>query len=365
MVIKKAKETMSAKQRVLKTFNLERTDRVTIGYDANQAVHDRFAKALNIKADDRECMLQALGVDYRYVGAPYIGPMLYKELPDRVTDPVDGFNMRWISHQSGGYWDFCDFPLAGADDETISRFPVANPNDFDYRSVAGQIEEKREYALFVAGNAIPDIINATGRVMGMEDTLYNLAVGHEATLDYINRRVHMHLSILERILAEHTGKIDFMWLGEDLGTQIAPMISLDMFRSIFRPILQRFVDLAKAYKLPVMIHTCGSSSWAYEDFIKIGINAVDTLQPEAANMSPTYLKEHFGNRLSFRGCLSTAGPLSWGSVDEVIADVKSTLAIMMNGYGYHFATTHSIQDNTPTENVIALYNSVHQYGVYP
>ena len=30
-----------------------------------------------------------------------------------------------------------------------------------------------------------------------------------------------------------------------------------------------------------MIHTCGSSSWAYEDFIEMGIDAVDTLQPEA------------------------------------------------------------------------------------
>ena len=36
MVINKAKETMTAKESVLKTFNLEKTDRVTIGYEANQ-----------------------------------------------------------------------------------------------------------------------------------------------------------------------------------------------------------------------------------------------------------------------------------------------------------------------------------------
>ena len=33
-----------------------------------------------------------------------------------------------------------------------------------------------------------------------------------------------------------------------------------------------------------MIHCCGSSSWAFEDFIEMGIRAVDTLQPEAADM---------------------------------------------------------------------------------
>ena len=33
---------------------------------------------------------------------------------------------------------------------------------------------------------------------------------------------------------------------------------------------------------------------AYEDFIEMGVRGVDTLQPEAKNMDPRYLKEHFG-----------------------------------------------------------------------
>jgi uroporphyrinogen decarboxylase len=96
----------------------------------------------------------------------------------------------------------------------------------------------------------------------------------------------------------------------------------------------------------------------------MGMTGVDTLQPEATNMSPAYLKEHFGGRLSFRGCISTAGPLAYGTAQETEANVKDTLEIMMKGYGYHFAATHAIQDNSPTENVIAMYNAAHKYGVY-
>ena len=70
--------------------------------------------------------------------------MLFKTLPDRVTDKIDGYNMRWVEHQSGGYWDFCDFPLANADDETIAYFPVSNPDDFDYQSVADQISANKD-----------------------------------------------------------------------------------------------------------------------------------------------------------------------------------------------------------------------------
>ena len=112
------------------------------------------------------------------------------------------------------------------------------------------------------------------------------------------------------------------------------------------------------------MHTCGSSSWFYEDFIEIGIKGVDTLQPEATNMSPEYLTEHFAGRLNFRGCISTAGPLAYGTPEEVREICRKTLEIMMPHRGYHFAPTHAIQDNTPTENVITMYQIAHQFGRY-
>ena len=43
---------------------------------------------------------------------------------------------------------------------------------------------------------------------------------------------------------------------------------------------------------------------------------------------------------------------------------RQTLDIMMKVRGYHFAPTHAIQDNTPVENVIAMYNAAHKYGRY-
>ena len=227
-----------------------------------------------------------------------------------------------------------------------------------------QFEAHKKYAVYIGNPGVPDIINSTGRIMGMEDTLCNLMIEDEATLMFLNKRMNMNLGVMERILAKNKWKIDFMWLGEDLGTQTSPMISLEMYRKTLKPIHQNFIDLAKAYKLPVMIHTCGSSSWAYEDFIEMGVSAVDTLQPEAKNMSPEYLKHNFGGRLAFRGCISTAGPLAWGTTEETREYCKNTLEIMMKGYGYHFAPTHAIQDNSPAENVIAMYQAAHDFGVY-
>ena len=362
--IKKAKETMTAKERVRRTFYLEKTDRVTIGYDANPGIHMRLARALGIPDGNYELVLQALGVDYRGVHAGYTGPKLFQDMPGRKVNDVYGFRVKWIENEYGGYNDYCDFPLKDANDEEIAAFPVPDPDDFDYQSVKDYIDSNNEYAIHVGNPGLGDIMNTTGFVMGMENTYMNLLSEHEATLIYVDRRLKMQLDVTERILAQNKGKVDFMWLGEDLGTQLAPLISLEMYRKILRPRHQKFIDLAKAYDIPVMIHTCGSSSWVYEDFIEMGMTGVDTLQPEAANMNPEYLKEHFGGRLCFRGCISTAGPLAYGTAEETREYCRKTLEIMMNGYGYHFAPTHDIQDNSLTENVIAMYQAAHEFGVY-
>lgn len=96
----------------------------------------------------------------------------------------------------------------------------------------------------------------------------------------------------------------------------------------------------------------------------MGMAAVDTLQPEARDMSPAYLKRTFGGRLAFHGCISTAGPVADGTVQDVIANCRETLDIMMPGGGYCFAPTHSLQDNSPTENVVAMYETAHRFGHY-
>ena len=91
---------------------------------------------------------------------------------------------------------------------------------------------------------------------------------------------------------------------------------------------------------------------------------VDTLQPEAKDMSPGYLKDTYGGKLGFHGCISTAGPVATGTVGETRKYVRQTLDIMKPGGGYALAPTHKLQDNSPTENVVAMYDTARAYGRY-
>lgn len=364
--IKKAVETMSAKERVKRTFAFEPTDRVTIGYDTNPVIHHKLCEAVGVKNDDFLALYQVLGVDYVGIYPQYKGPAVYEELPERMRNPETGAVMRYIANEYGGYYDYCDFPLKDAEDEVIANHPFTDPDQYDYDAALAQLKAVTDmgFASHVGHAGIGDILNTTGTMMGVEEALVRLATEDEATLAMTDRRLAVQLEVIERLLQKAKGGIDFMWIGEDLGTQHTPIISRTMYDNVLRPRHQRFIDLAKAYDLPIIIHTCGSSSWVYEELIEMGMNGVDTLQPEATNMSPSYLKEHFGGRLNFRGCISTAGPLAYGTAADTEAVCRETLETLMPCRGYHFAPTHAIQDNTPVENIIAMYQAAHTYGCY-
>ncbi len=357
---------MTSKERVLTTLARGAADRVPINYSANPAIDNRLKRHFGLAPHDDEGLRRVLGVDFRWAGAPYRGPKLHADIPERQVMVDDwGIHRRWIEHGAGGYWDFCDFPLRDATEEQIANWPMPNPDDFDYRGVAAECRRLKRFAVCTGSAGLGDIINSSGMLRSMEQVLVDLITDDPAGLLLARRRCAIHLAIAERTLAAAKGAIDVLWMGEDLGTQIAPIISLELYRRHLRPLHQQFIDLAKSYNIPVIVHTCGSSSWVYPDFIEMGVAAVDTLQPEAANMAPAYLKRTFGDRLAFHGCISTAGPVATGTVTEAVADCAQTLEIMMPGGGYCFAPTNMLQDNSPTANVVAMYEVAKTCGVYP
>lgn len=359
------KRPLTSKQRVLTALASREADRVPVNYESNPGIDARLKAHLGLKPDDHEGLKRALGVDFRSVQPRYVGKKLHADIPERGVK-VDnwGIHRRWVEHGSGGYWDYCDFPLREATEEQVAAWPMPSPDDYDYRQVAAECRRLAEFAVHTGHAGTGDVINSCGMLRTMEQVLVDLITDEPAGLLLAKRRVEIQAEILRRTLEAAAGGIDFVWMGEDLGTQIGPTISLALYRRNIRPLHEKIVDVAKSFDLPVMIHTCGSSSWAYEDFIEMGIDAVDTLQPEAKDMSPAYLKARFGGRLAFHGCISTAGPVSFGTPDEVDAYCKRTLEIMMPGGGYCFAPTHALQDNSPTENVLAMYEAARRYGRY-
>jgi uroporphyrinogen decarboxylase len=358
----RSRETMTSRERVRRVFAGEIPDRIPINYFGNKEINKKMMEYIG--TNDYGAMLETIGVDFRRVTAPYTGPKLFDGIPGRAVDPLRGIHTRWIEHETGGYWDYCDFPLAEATEEEIAQWPFPDPDDFDYEAAHEYAEANAGYALHAGGTNVSDILNGTGMLFGVEQTLVDLITDDPACLLYIKRKQEYDFAVMERLLHHCSKLLVFMWMGEDLGSQRCPLISINLYRKHLKPYHKKLIDLASSYNLPTIIHSCGSSSWAYPDFIEMGMRGVDTLQPEAKDMSPQYLKDTFGGRLIFQGCISTAGPVAFGTPDEVEADIRGILDIMMPGGGYIFAPTHSLQDNSPVENVVRMYECALKYGYY-
>ena len=219
---------MTPKERVRTALSRREPDRVPVNYLCNPGIDRRLKRHFGLDEQDNDGLLRALGVDFRCVSAPYAGPRLHPEVPGRQVDACWGIRTRWIEHESGGYWDYCDFPLRAATVDEVAAWPMPSPDDFDYSHIAEDCRRQADYCVCLY--AFPDVINSTGMLRTMEQTLIDLLLDDEAALLLIDRKLGIVREVAARTLEAAHGGIDLLWLAEDLGSQIAPMISLDLFR---------------------------------------------------------------------------------------------------------------------------------------
>ena len=124
---------MTPKERVLTTFANCEADRIPVNYASNPGIDRRLKEHFGLQPNDSEGLYQALGVDFRGIEAPYTGPKLYKDIPERdVIVDNWGVHRRKAKHETGEYMEYCDFPLQEADIEAVSNWSMPSPDDYDY-----------------------------------------------------------------------------------------------------------------------------------------------------------------------------------------------------------------------------------------
>jgi len=152
--------------------------------------------------------------------------------------------------------------------------------------------------------------------------------------------------------------------GTDFGTQRGEFTSPDMFREFYIPHIKKVNDwVHKNTKWKVFYHSCGSIINIIDDLINAEVDVLNPVQCSAEGMKPQYLKEKYGNKVVFwGGAVDTQKTLPFGTVEEVKKEVRERLEIFSKGGGYVFNTIHNIQQNTPVENIIAYFETLHEFN---
>ena len=182
------KGTLTSKERVRRAFTFEKADRVPINYFTNPGVNARLMEYLGVEQNDYAGLYNQLGVDFRGIGAGYNGPALHtSQRADRMVNGMYGYVHRWIENESGGYWDYCDFPLEFASAEEVAGWAMPDPDNFNYESLEAQIRANDGYALHLGNAGLACVINTAGFFRGMEQVLVDLITDDEAGLLLIDR----------------------------------------------------------------------------------------------------------------------------------------------------------------------------------
>jgi len=83
-------------------------------------------------------------------------------------------------------------------------------------------------------------------------------------------------------------------------------------------------------------------------------------------MEPQWLKDSFGDRLTFwGGGVETQSTLPFGTPEDVRAEVAERIRVFAPGGGFVFCPIHNIQPNTPPQNIQAAYEAALEFGTYP
>ena len=183
---------MTSKERVLATINHQEPDRVPINYFANLNIDRRLKDHFGLAHDNDMGLREKLNVDILSVSPEYNGPQLYDPVEGRKISEL-GVRTRWVEHGSGGYWDFCDFPLKDANDDMFDNWVLPNPDDYDVPQILKTCKEHSDKFIMLGHPGVADIINTTGLLAGMEDVLVCLAEENEAFLRFVDRMIAIEL----------------------------------------------------------------------------------------------------------------------------------------------------------------------------
>jgi len=77
------------------------------------------------------------------------------------------------------------------------------------------------------------------------------------------------------------------------------------------------------------------------------------------------LKARYGDSLVFCGGIDTQRVLPHGTPDEVHAEVRRVIGELGPGGGYMVASVHTIMNDVPAANILAMVDAVEAYGRYP
>ncbi len=353
---------MTPRENLLSLYRRQGYETVPVEFSLCPTLVDTFRSKYGPTADPRE----VFGFAHRHVpGLPRVEANVdwRAYYPDGLAEGAQIDSTWGVAREPGSAEAFhmkrMRHPLAGADSlEQIQAYPWPQFDPAGVTDMATRAQEIRDADLAALGSMACTIWETAWYVRSMEQLMMDMATDDpkaHAVLDAVTDRAVMRAEGFARAGA------DLLHLGDDVGTQRGLMMSKPMWRDWLRPRLARVIGAAKHAKpdLLVSYHSCGNVTELVGEFIEIGVDILNPVQPECMDFAA--LHAEYGDRLSFNGTIGTQTTMPFGTPAEVRETVGRNLDIAGSAGGLLPCPTHLLEPEVPWENVEAYVSACREY----
>ncbi len=328
---------MDRKDRLIASLNFIESDEVP-----------HFIDFTHNKKVEFEHFADEIGFDKQY--GNYLEMSVYSGWPTEIEGKPGFFR-----DEFGVVWN-----RSGVDKDIgmIDNPPIRDIESYEYRFPEINADRLHgEYARLMSGD--PTVFKIAGigfsmyerlwSLCGMENALMAMLIMPDRVHDLLDQICDYDMKIMDIALQY---PIDGFYFGDDWGQQRGLIMGPELWRKFIKPRIKRLYDKAKRNDLYIFQHSCGDISLILEDMVEIGCNCYQTVQPEIYDLGK--LKDKFDGRLSFWGTISTQRLLPFADPEKIKQETIKIMNIMKKHGGYIAAPTHSIPEDVPPANIMAM-----------
>jgi uroporphyrinogen decarboxylase len=298
-------------------------------------------------------LLTHMGVDIIAIAptVPYDSPTI--TLPDGTMKNEWGMVFRNV----GIYSEFAGYPLSNAiTEEDIANYPFPDPLAPGRFDAAIKMKEDFGGKFGVIGDVETMFFEMSWYLTGLEKFLMDLMLEAEYQSPLMDTIMHYIIAAGKKLIDMG---VDILWCGDDFGSQSGMIMDPETWRRTFKPRIKYMFEEFRKVRPDIKIawHSCGSILPIIPDFIEVGLDILNPIQPLASGMDPIFLKKTYGRDLVFFGGIDVQHLLPYGNPQTIRDEVRRRIEILGKHGGYIVAPAHNIQPDTPVENVLAFFDA--------
>ena len=349
----KGENIMTSKERVRRAIEHKSVDRVPTDFSATPLVLERLRE--EFKVDKNEGIYEALDIDIRPLSLPFLGAEAEKEEITEKSYKQKGYfgetrTFSWNGKEYHGV--VTEFPLGNATTvEDVEKHSWPDTDLWDFKSIPASLDKLKDKAVII-GHWGP--FQTAGYLYPDEKLYMDMALNKDFAHAIFRKHNEFQLTLYRKILEAGEGRIDILRTHDDYGTQRNMLFSQDMWCEFFAENTKKLVDLAHEYGAFFMQHSCGAIRKIIPELIKVGVDALDPVQP-VIGMDPESLKDEFSGKICFHGGIDTQDLLPNGSPNDIKKEVRRYIDLLNNDGGYILSPSQAFESDIPLENIKALY----------